>query len=96
MEKNKLALPFGVSNYKKPSYYYVDKTLLIRDLLSLITEVTLVNRPRRFGKSLNLDTKAEDLASKDLNQIRENDYLEDMREVYTYGGPSIRKKVEVL
>ncbi|MCD8207020.1 MAG: AAA family ATPase [Bacteroidales bacterium] len=35
--------------------YYVDKSLFIKDLVDSGEEVTLITRPRRFGKSLNLD-----------------------------------------
>jgi hypothetical protein len=50
-------LPIGVSDYKKliiNNYYYVDKTLLIKELLDNPVEVLLIPRPRRFGKTLNL------------------------------------------
>ena len=50
-------LPIGVDNYKKiieKGYYYVDKTLLIKDLIDLRGEVNLFTRPRRFGKTLNM------------------------------------------
>ena len=36
-------------------YYYVDKTRLIRELLDGCGSVNLITRPRRFGKSLNMD-----------------------------------------
>lgn len=54
---SKLPLPIGVSEYKKASsdYYYVDKTLLIRDVLDERSQVMLFTRPRRFGKTLNMD-----------------------------------------
>ena len=50
-------LPIGISDYKKAvsSYYYVDKTLLIRDFLDYIPQVSLFTRPRRFGKTLTMD-----------------------------------------
>ena len=50
-------LPIGVDNFEKmihEGYYYVDKTLLIKELLDLKGEVNLFTRPRRFGKTLNL------------------------------------------
>ena len=53
----KKALPVGVENFKdmvKSGYYYVDKTLLIKELLDLKGKVNLFTRPRRFGKTLNL------------------------------------------
>ncbi|MFG6348407.1 MAG: ATP-binding protein [Lachnospiraceae bacterium] len=48
-------IPIGVEFYKEmidKGYYYVDKTLLIRDLLEQKNKVTLFTRPRRFGKTL--------------------------------------------
>lgn len=55
--QNKLPLPIGASNYKLVSteYYYVDKTLLIKELLDERAVITLFTRPRRFGKTLNMD-----------------------------------------
>lgn len=54
--KNK-ALPIGVSDFKLATtgYYYVDKTLMIRDFLDKKPMVSLFTRPRRFGKTLNMD-----------------------------------------
>ena len=53
----KKPLPIGVSDFKSATtnYYYVDKTLLIRDFLNAIPMVSLFTRPRRFGKTLNID-----------------------------------------
>ncbi len=48
-------IPIGVEFYKdmiSKGYYYVDKTLLIRDMLAQKNTVTLFTRPRRFGKTL--------------------------------------------
>lgn len=53
----KKPLPIGVDNFAKlikEGYYYVDKTLFIKELLDLKGEVNLFTRPRRFGKTLNL------------------------------------------
>jgi hypothetical protein len=53
----KKPLPVGVSDYKKiieKGFYHVDKTLLIKDLLDKKSEVTIIPRPRRFGKTLNM------------------------------------------
>ena len=56
-EVRKLPLPIGISDYCKAQaeYYYVDKTLLIRDFLDQKPFVSLFTRPRRFGKTLNMD-----------------------------------------
>lgn len=52
-----LPLPVGISDYKRAStqYYYVDKTLLIRDFIDELPVVSLFTRPRRFGKTLSMD-----------------------------------------
>ena len=55
MEREKL--PVGIDSFGKlrdAGFYYVDKTLLIRDLLQNWGEVNLFTRPRRFGKTLNM------------------------------------------
>ena len=50
-------LPIGISDYirAQEEYYYVDKTLLIKDFLDKKPLVSLFTRPRRFGKTLNMD-----------------------------------------
>lgn len=50
-------LPIGISDYVRAQseYYYVDKTLLIKELLDQKPLVSLFTRPRRFGKTLNMD-----------------------------------------
>lgn len=55
--QRKLSLPIGTTNYKKicKKYYYVDKTLFIKELLDEGVEISLFTRPRRFGKTLNMD-----------------------------------------
>ncbi|MBQ7152996.1 MAG: AAA family ATPase [Clostridia bacterium] len=55
--ETKKPLPIGISDYKIASsdYYYVDKTMLIKDFLDRKPLVSLFTRPRRFGKTLNMD-----------------------------------------
>ena len=55
--QRKLPLPIGSTNYKEVStaYYYIDKTLLIKDILDDGAKILLLTRPRRFGKTLNMD-----------------------------------------
>lgn len=51
-------LPIGIEffkDFKAENYYYVDKTGLIRDLMNAKGSVNLFTKPRRFGKSLNMD-----------------------------------------
>ncbi len=53
----KAKLPMGIENFediRKEDFYYVDKTILIRNLLENRSYVTLFTRPRRFGKTLNM------------------------------------------
>lgn len=53
----KKKLPVGIENFeeiRRESFYYVDKTAMIRDLLQRWGKVNLFTRPRRFGKSLNM------------------------------------------
>ena len=57
-----LKIPVGISDFakiRKYHYYYVDKTGLIEDLLEKETaEVTLITRPRRFGKTMGMSMLA--------------------------------------
>ena len=51
-------LPIGLSIFKtliEEDYYYVDKSLLIKELIDSGSRVTILPRPRRFGKTLNLN-----------------------------------------
>ncbi len=55
--KDVKSLPIGISDYVRAQseYYYVDKTLLIKEFLDQKPLVSLFTRPRRFGKTLNMD-----------------------------------------
>ena len=57
MFRDKLPLPIGEDFYKKAvtEYFTVDKTLMIKDVIDANTQVALFTRPRRFGKTLNMD-----------------------------------------
>lgn len=57
VSKEKKPLPVGISDYVRAQseYYYVDKTLLIKEFLDQKPLVSLFTRPRRFGKTLNMD-----------------------------------------
>ena len=55
MAKQK-GFPIGIEDFKmliEHNYYFVDKTLFLRDLIDNIGKVHLFTRPRRFGKTLN-------------------------------------------
>jgi len=53
----KRPLPIGTDDFervRKNGYYYVDKTMMIKDFIEMQDEVALIARPRRFGKTLNM------------------------------------------
>ncbi len=55
MEKKRIAI--GVDSFKRlidEHAYYVDKSLMIKELVDSSTQITLITRPRRFGKTLNM------------------------------------------
>ncbi len=50
-------IPIGVEDFKRlvdDGYYFIDKTLMIQDILDQKGAVKLFTRPRRFGKTLNM------------------------------------------
>ena len=54
--------PLGIDNFRElveDQYYFVDKTYFIKDLLDNRAKVTLLTRPRRFGKTLTLSMLKE-------------------------------------
>ncbi|HBY05370.1 TPA: AAA family ATPase [Candidatus Dependentiae bacterium] len=56
-QKKKKLIPIGIDDFKElveQNYYFADKSLLIKELLDSGAKVTLLPRPRRFGKTLNL------------------------------------------
>lgn len=62
----KKKLPIGIEffkDFKRDDFYYVDKTGFIRDLVNSRGSVNLITRPRRFGKSLNMDMLKSFLSS---------------------------------
>jgi hypothetical protein len=73
---NQKRLPLGIEDYKEMinfNYYYVDKTLLIKELLAARSKNNLFLRPRRFGKTLLLSTLKyffEDTGSEEGNAER--------------------------
>ena len=53
----KKQLPIGIDDFKEvitQNYYYVDKSLFIKEILDSGAKGTLIPRPRRFGKTLNM------------------------------------------
>ena len=73
-------LPIGIDNFEKlvtRGYYFIDKTMLIKELLDKKGDVNLFTRPRRFGKTLNISMLQyffED-ARNDDGERQDNSYL---------------------
>lgn len=82
------AIPIGISNFEElriNNYYFVDKTNMIQEFLERKSKVTLITRPRRFGKTLNMSMMASFFdVIKDSKYIFENtvimnsDYINEM------------------
>ena len=68
------AMPIGVDDFKKvrENYYFVDKTDFIRQLIDSHSDVTLITRPRRFGKTLTM-SMLEYFFS--IDRVKESDNL---------------------
>ena len=81
----KKPFPIGIEFYKKmidKPYYYVDKTLMIKNLLDKGGEVNLFTRPRRFGKTLTLTmlkTFFECEVDRDGNAVDNSRYFREMK-----------------
>ena len=78
----KKAIPIGIEFYNQlinKDYYYLDKTLLVKELLDNTASVTLFTRPRRFGKTLALNmlkTFFEDERDSQGNKVDNHKYFE--------------------
>lgn len=108
-----LKIPVGISDFKKQredGYYYIDKSGLIADLLTNNSEVTLITRPRRFGKTLAMSMLANffDIRKKSQNlftvksnlvQIDERMYTKEFEgnydEIFCYGISFFKKRCMV-
>ena len=66
-------IPTGIKSFRKlreENYYFVDKTQMIKDFLERGSEVTLVTRPRKFGKTINMSMLSESFdITKDSKEI---------------------------
>ena len=89
-----ITLPVGKDDFTKlreGNYYYIDKTMLIKHIVDIGAEVTLITRPRRFGKSLNMSMldcffditrKNTDQLFEGLNIWNETDILSNWKNQY--------------
>ena len=88
-------LPIGIDNFEKlisRGYYFIDKTLLIKDILDNKADVNLFTRPRRFGKTLNMSMLQyyfEDRRDEFTGEKIDNSYLFDNLNIF-------KEKIEYL
>ena len=76
-------LPIGVNDFEEMierNYYFVDKTLLIKDIIELPGKIKLITRPRRFGKTLNMNMIKEFFSSEGKDGLFEGLKIWDDRE----------------
>ena len=78
----------GTSDFKKmrvQDFYYIDKTMYIKDIIDNKSEVLLVTRPRRFGKTLNMSMLKYffDIKQKDSEELFEGLKIMNQDEKYT-------------
>ena len=78
----------GTSDFKKMrvnDYYYIDKTMYIKDIIDNKSEVILVTRPRRFGKTLNMSMLKYyfDCRAKDSQELFKGLKIMSQEEKYT-------------
>ena len=78
----------GTSDFKKlriKDYYYIDKTMYIKDILKNKSEIVLVTRPRRFGKTLNMSMLKYyfDCTKKDSKELFQGLKILEQEEKYT-------------
>ena len=87
------AIPLGVVDYetlKNQNYFFIDKSMMIYDFLMRKSTVTLITRPRRFGKTINMSMMSSffDITkeSKELfkdTKIVETEYISEMNQYPT-------------
>ena len=87
------AIPLGVVDYetlKNLNYYFIDKSMMIYDFLMRKSTITLVTRPRRFGKTINISMRSSffDITkdSKEIfkdTKIIETEYISEMNQYPT-------------
>ncbi|TSJ80742.1 MAG: ATP-binding protein [Candidatus Cardinium sp.] len=90
---NKHKLPIGVSNFHKlvsNDYLFCDKTAMIADFLEKGDEVTLITRPRRWGKTLNM-SMFQHFFSSEINGISTAGLFDDLKIGKLEGGRYVRE-----
>ncbi len=70
-----MEFPIGISDFEKlieDNYYFVDKSLFIKEVIEDGSQVILLTRPRRFGKTLNLSMLYYFLSENYYNKVNQN------------------------
>ena len=95
-------MPIGVEDFEKihsEGYYYVDKTLMIKEILDKKADVNLFTRPRRFGKTLALSMLKyyfEDAYDWNGNHIWNiGDIVGDVKMAFDVGSLTTRASVQM-
>ena len=81
-------IPIGIDNFYKlvdENYYFADKTIFIKDIIEESSQVLLIPRPRRFGKSLNMSMLRYFFTNKNAEKNRE-----------LFNGLKIEKETEIM
>lgn len=72
------AIPLGVVDYetlKNLNYYFIDKSMMIFEFLRRKSTVTLITRPRRFGKTINISMMASFFDMTKRSSIRYSSFI---------------------
>ena len=94
----KKKIPIGISNFKrliKENYYFIDKSLLIKEFIENGADIILTPRPRRFGKTLNMSMIK---CFFDINMKEKKNRLNGEREYSRslFNGLKIEKETEIM
>ena len=87
-------LPSGIDNFKRlidDNYYYVDKTLLIKEIIDNGAVINLITRPRRFGKTLNM-SMLQYFFEKPLENNKSISYLFEGLNIFTEENKKFRQE----
>ena len=87
-------LPSGIDNFKRlidDNYYYVDKTLLIKEIIDNGAVINLITRPRRFGKTLNM-SMLQYFFEKPLENNKSISYLFEGLNIFTEENKKYRQE----
>ena len=88
------SVPKGIDNFKRlidDNYYYIDKTLLIKEIIDNGAVIDLITRPRRFGKTLNM-SMLQYFFEKPLENNKSTSYLFEGLNIFTEENKKYRQE----